>query len=40
MTYCIAVPPGIDDPAKIVIGVEPYASHCALCHSAPGVPKG
>ena len=36
----IAVPPGLDDPAKIIIGVEHYAAHCAVCHGAPGVPKG
>jgi mono/diheme cytochrome c family protein len=36
----IAVPPGLDDPAKLLIGVEHYAAHCAVCHGAPGVPKG
>ena len=36
----IAVPPGLDDPAKIIIGVEHYAAHCAVCHGAPGVPRG
>src|SRR5215472_9176670 len=36
----IAVPPGLDDPAKLVIGVGHYAAHCAVCHGAPGVPKG
>jgi mono/diheme cytochrome c family protein len=36
----INVPPGIDDPAKVIIGVEHYAAHCAVCHGAPGVPKG
>ena len=36
----IQVPPGLDDPAKVVIGVEHYAAHCAICHGAPGVPKG
>jgi mono/diheme cytochrome c family protein len=36
----IAAPPGLDDPAKLLIGTEHYASHCALCHGAPGVPKG
>ena len=36
----IAVPPGVDDPATVVIGVEHYAAHCAVCHGAPGVPKG
>ena len=36
----IAVPSGLDDSAKILIGVEHYAAHCAVCHGAPGVPKG
>ena len=36
----ITVPPGFDDPAKIPIGVEHFAAHCAVCHGAPGVPKG
>src|SRR6516225_2108925 len=36
----IPVPPELDDPAKVVIGVEHYAAHCAVCHGAPGVPKG
>ena len=36
----IESPPGLDDPAKILIGVEHFAAHCAVCHGAPGVPKG
>ena len=36
----IQAPPGLDDPAKVIIGVEHYAAHCAVCHGAPGVPKG
>jgi mono/diheme cytochrome c family protein len=36
----ITVPPGLEEPAKLVIGVEHYAAHCAVCHGAPGVPKG
>jgi Cytochrome C oxidase, cbb3-type, subunit III len=36
----IQVPPGLDDRPKILIGVEHYAAHCAVCHGAPGVPKG
>ena len=36
----IAVPPRLNDPAKVLIGVEHYAAHCAVCHGAPGVPKG
>jgi mono/diheme cytochrome c family protein len=36
----ITVPPNFDDPANIPIGVEHFAAHCAVCHGAPGVPKG
>jgi mono/diheme cytochrome c family protein len=36
----IEAPSGLDDPAKILIGVEHFAAHCAVCHGAPGVPKG
>ena len=36
----IQAPPGLGDPAKILIGVEHFAAHCAVCHGAPGVPKG
>jgi len=36
----IVVPPGLGDPAKVLIGVEHYAAHCAVSHGAPGVPKG
>jgi len=36
----IAVPSGLEDPAKVLIVVEHYAVHCAVCHGAPGVPKG
>src|SRR6516164_8065968 len=36
----IIVPPGLDDAAKALIGVTHYAAHCAVCHGAPGVPKG
>ena len=36
----IQAPPGFDEPAKIFIGVEHFAAHCAVCHGAPGVPKG
>jgi mono/diheme cytochrome c family protein len=35
----IKVPPGLDDPAKIVLGTEHFAAHCASCHGAPGVPR-
>jgi mono/diheme cytochrome c family protein len=36
----ISAPPGLDDPAKLLIGTEHFAAHCAVCHGAPGVPKG
>jgi mono/diheme cytochrome c family protein len=36
----IPVPPGFDDPANLSMGVEHFAAHCAVCHGAPGVPKG
>ena len=36
----ITVPPSLEEPAKLVIGVEHYAAHCAVCHGAPGVPQG
>ena len=36
----LRVPAGLDDPAKIPMGVEHFAAHCAVCHGAPGVPKG
>jgi mono/diheme cytochrome c family protein len=36
----VAVPPGLDDPTKILMGTEHFAAHCAVCHGAPGVPKG
>lgn len=36
----IEAPHRLDDPATILIGVEHFAAHCAVCHGAPGVPKG
>ena len=36
----VQAPPGLDDPAKITMGVEHFAAHCAVCHGAPCVPKG
>ena len=36
----IEAPPALDSPAKLVVGTEHYAAHCAVCHGAPGVPKG
>jgi mono/diheme cytochrome c family protein len=36
----ITVPPDLADPGKLPMGVEHFAAHCAVCHGAPGVPKG
>jgi mono/diheme cytochrome c family protein len=36
----VRVPAGLDDPVKLLIGTEHFAAHCAVCHGAPGVPKG
>jgi mono/diheme cytochrome c family protein len=36
----IQVPSNFDDPANIPMGVEHFAAHCAVCHGAPGVPRG
>jgi mono/diheme cytochrome c family protein len=36
----IDVPPGLDEPAKLLIGTEHFAAHCVVCHGAPGVPRG
>ena len=36
----IQTPSGLDDPERVVIGVEHFAAHCAVCHGAPGVPRG
>jgi hypothetical protein len=36
----ITVPPTFDDPATIPIGLDHFAAHCAVCHGAPGAPKG
>jgi mono/diheme cytochrome c family protein len=36
----IQVPPGFDDPMNIPMGVKHFGAHCAVCHGAPGVPRG
>lgn len=36
----IAPPAASNDPSQMLIGVEHFAVHCAVCHGAPGVPKG
>ena len=33
-------PSGFDDEARIVMGTVHFAEHCAVCHGAPGVPRG
>ncbi|TAK99130.1 MAG: cytochrome c [Rhodospirillaceae bacterium] len=35
----IATPSTLQDQARVVMGTEHYAAHCAVCHGAPGVPK-
>ena len=36
----IEAPAVLDDGEKILTGVAHFAAHCAVCHGAPGVPKG
>jgi len=36
----IQVPPGLDEPAQVLIGTEHFAAHCTVCHGAPGVSNG
>jgi len=36
----ITPPVGLDDQTKVLMGTEHFADHCAVCHGAPGVPKG
>lgn len=36
----IKVPPELDNPDKLPMGVEHFSAHCAVCHGGPGVPKG
>ncbi len=36
----IAVPPGLDDQAKVVEGAGHFTEHCVVCHGAPGVLPG
>ncbi|HWW21071.1 MAG TPA: cytochrome c [Steroidobacteraceae bacterium] len=35
----LAVPPNLDDDARIREGAAYYAAHCPLCHLAPGVDR-
>jgi mono/diheme cytochrome c family protein len=36
----IHAPAGLDYPEKVLAGSDHFAAHCAICHGAPGVPKG
>jgi mono/diheme cytochrome c family protein len=36
----IEAPPGLDTPQEVLAGADHFAAHCAVCHGAPGVPKG
>jgi mono/diheme cytochrome c family protein len=36
----ITPPPGYNAPDQIGAGVDHFAAHCAVCHGAPGVPRG
>src|SRR5262249_10199436 len=36
----IQVPCWLDDESAVLTGVGHFAAHCAVCHGAPGVPKG
>ena len=36
----ITAPAELEDEVKILSGTEHFAAHCAVCHGAPGVPRG
>ncbi len=36
----IQPPANLDSEANLLLGVDHFAAHCAVCHGAPGVPKG
>jgi mono/diheme cytochrome c family protein len=36
----IVAPARLDDQSSLLMGTEHFADHCAVCHGAPGVPKG
>mgnify|MGYP001208128176 CR=1 FL=1 len=36
----VDMPSRLDDPAQVLVGAEHFAAHCAVCHGAPGVPRG
>ena len=35
----IEAPPNLETDATILMGVDHFSTHCAICHGAPGVPK-
>ena len=36
----ITTPTDLTSEARLVMGTEHFAAHCAVCHGAPGVPRG
>lgn len=36
----VQVPPDLDKDELVLVGTDHFAAHCAVCHGAPGVPKG
>lgn len=36
----IVPPTNLNDEATVVMGTDHFAAHCAVCHGAPGAPKG
>ena len=36
----LTAPAGLDNEENLVMGTEHFAAHCAVCHGAPGVPRG
>ena len=36
----IKAPPGLETDANILMGADHFSTHCAICHGAPGVPRG
>jgi mono/diheme cytochrome c family protein len=36
----IEPPAGYDSVAQRAVGIDHFAAHCAMCHGAPGVPRG
>ncbi len=35
----ISPPPGLETEANLLMGVDHFSTHCAICHGAPSVPK-